>query len=95
MKPMLDIKPERLAARAVRTIKDGKGLQVTVLGGVVWLTQAEDPRDVILASGQSFVLDRMGRAVVYAFKEADILLCPAGDIAAAGHLSAAARRNVA
>ena len=83
MKPVLDIKPVRVGARSVHRIDDGKGLQVTVLGGVVWLTQAKDARDVILAAGQSFVLDRNGCAVAYALKEASIVIGPAGHIAAA------------
>jgi DUF2917 family protein len=89
MKPVLDIKPERIGARAVHRIEDGKGLQVTVLGGVVWLTQADDPRDTILAAGQAFVLDRNGRAVVYAFNAAAILVGPAGHVAATGPHGAA------
>lgn len=95
MKPVLDIKPLPLGAHTVHSIEDGRGLQVTVLGGVVWLTQAEDARDVILAPGQSFVLDRKGRAVVYALKEASILVGPAGHIASAGHLAAPPERSAA
>jgi hypothetical protein len=90
MKPVLDIKTVRLAARAVHRIEDGKGLQITAVGGSVWVTQARDARDVILARGQSFILDRNGRAVVYALKDAVIVVGPAGHIAAADFAAPAA-----
>lgn len=80
MKPMLDIKPVRLPRRAVHCIEDGKGLQITAVTGTVWVTQAKDPRDVILTRGHSFILDRKGRAVVYALKDAAIVIGPAGHI---------------
>ena len=83
MKPVLDIKPVRLAARTVHCIEGGKGLQVTAVAGDVWLTQDGDLRDVVLTRGQSFILDRQGRAVVYALKEAAIVVGPAGHVTAA------------
>jgi hypothetical protein len=83
MKPVLDIKPVRLAARAVHCIEGGKGLQITAVSGTVWVTQADDPRDIILTRGRSFILDRRGRAVVYAFQDAAIVVGPAGHITGA------------
>jgi hypothetical protein len=84
MKPVRDINPVRLPARAIHTLEGAKGLQITAIGGTVWLTQAMDPRDIILTRGQSFILDRPGRAVVYALKDAAIVVGPAGHVAAAG-----------
>ena len=46
-----------------------KGQQITSLGGVVWVTQANDNRDIILSKGQSFIIDRKGLTVVFAFKD--------------------------
>jgi hypothetical protein len=83
MKPVLDIKPVRLPARSIHSIEGGKGLQVTSVGGTVWVTQARDARDIILTRGQSFILDRNGCAVVYALTEAAIVVGPAGHITAA------------
>jgi hypothetical protein len=83
MKPVLDIKPVRLAARTVHCIEGGKGLQITAVAGAVWLTQDGDPRDVVLTKGQSFILVRHGRTVVYALKDAAIAVGSAGHITAA------------
>ena len=70
MKPVRDINPVRLPARCVHCVEDGKDLEITAVSGTVWITQACDRRDVILTRGQSFILDRHGRAVVYALKDA-------------------------
>lgn len=84
MKPALDTEPLQLPARAIHSIEDGVGLEVTVIGGTVRITQARDTRDLGLARRQSFVIDRNGRAVVYALRDAAILVRPAGRIGAAG-----------
>ena len=83
MQHVLDIQPVRLAARSVHRIEGSKGQQVTAVSGVVWLTQARDDRDVVLSRGESFILDRKGLAVVYALKDAAIVVGPAGHITAA------------
>lgn len=72
MLPPLTLEPIALPARSVHRIENGKGVRVSCVRGAIWITQARDPRDMILASGQSVVLDRAGLAVVYAFKEAII-----------------------
>jgi hypothetical protein len=83
MKPVRDINPVRLPARCVHCVEDGKGLEIIAVSGTVWITQARDRRDVLLTRGQSFILDRHGRAVVYALKDAAIVVGPAGHIEAA------------
>jgi len=66
----LELEPIALEARTVHRVDNGKGTQVTCVKGVVWVTQEHDSRDIILAAGQSAVLDRRGLAVVFAFKDA-------------------------
>jgi DUF2917 family protein len=84
MKPVRDVNPVRLPARSLHCVEHGKGVEITALSGTVWITQAYDRRDVILTQGQSFILDRQGRAVVYALGDAAIV------VGAAGHVEAAA-----
>lgn len=66
MSGQLPSKPLYLAARELLDIHDGQGLAVTCLEGVLWVTQSNDPRDVVIKTGQSFVLDRPGLALVCA-----------------------------
>ena len=84
MKPVRNIKPVHLPAGSVHRLDGAKGLQITAISGAVWVTQANDPRDIILTRGQSFILDQQGRTVVYALREAaDVVVGPAGHITAA------------
>ena len=66
MNQRLPRKPVYLAARELLDIHDGQGFAVTCLEGVLWVTQSNDPRDVVIKTGQSFVLDRPGLALVCA-----------------------------
>ena len=47
-------------------IQDGEGLAVRCLDGVVWITQSDDTRDIIVEAGRFFVLDSPGLALVTA-----------------------------
>lgn len=53
-------------------IHDGLGYKVVCDSGVIWITQDQDPRDIILESGESFTLDRGGHALVHAFEASAI-----------------------
>jgi hypothetical protein len=66
----LDLETIALGARTLHRIESARGLEVTCVRGVTWVTQEGDPRDLILAAGQSTVLDRPGVAIVFAFKDA-------------------------
>jgi hypothetical protein len=92
MQHVLDIQPVQLPARTVHRLDGGKGLQITAVQGVVWVTQADDSRDIILSRGESFILDRKGLAVVYALKDAAIVAGPAGHITAAAFDASAVRK---
>jgi hypothetical protein len=56
----------RLNTGELLDINDGEGLTVQCLEGAVWITQANDPRDIVLTAGQSFTLDKAGLALVCA-----------------------------
>jgi hypothetical protein len=83
MQHVLDVRPVNLPSGSVHRIDGGKGLQVTAVAGTVWITQADDSRDIVLGRGHSFILDRKGLAVVYALSDAAILVGPAGHVTAA------------
>lgn len=68
----LFVDPIALKAQSVHRIENARGTKVSCVRGVTWITQERDPRDLILATGQSIVLDRPGLAIVYAFKDAVI-----------------------
>jgi hypothetical protein len=85
------LEPVALTARSVHRIENARGIEVSCVRGVTWVTQESDPRDLILASGQSVVLDRPGLAVVYAFKDAVITLAPSWQLPAPGSIPATSR----
>ena len=47
-------------------LRDIRGRVVTCVSGSVWMTMEGDPRDVVLASGNSFVVDRDGLTLLAA-----------------------------
>jgi hypothetical protein len=83
----LVLEPIALAARSVHRIEDARGVKVSCVRGVTWITQENDGRDLILASGDSVVLDRRGVAVVYAFRDAVITIGPGWRLPAAAGVS--------
>jgi hypothetical protein len=58
------------------TLADGMGTCITTRRGTVWITQDNDLRDVVLESGQSFLLDGRDLAIVQAFESAEIFVRP-------------------
>lgn len=55
-------------------LADGLGVRVRCRDGSVWITQHLDRRDVVLAAGESFTLDRPGLAIVHAMRGARVAL---------------------
>ena len=60
----------RLARGAIVRMRDAAGTTVSAHGGMVWITEENGPRDVLLRSGQSFTFRRSGLALVEAWTEA-------------------------
>jgi len=58
--------PVRLSTGELLDINDGEGFVIKCLEGAVWITQSNDPRDIVLGPGESFVLDKPGLALVCA-----------------------------
>jgi hypothetical protein len=63
----------RFAERSMRLdtgelieIHGGRGFEVACYAGAVWITQSNDPLDVVLSADESFVLEKSGLAIVSA-----------------------------
>jgi hypothetical protein len=73
---MLDAHGSRLCLRRNQNLalRDGQGWRVRTLSGVVWITQDQDSRDIVLQPGEMFTLDRNGISLLTAFENAEIWL---------------------
>ena len=58
-------------------IEAGKGLLVQCLSGTLWLTQDNDPRDIVLEPGEEATIERDGLSLVSALSEAQFVLLSA------------------
>lgn len=65
MRPGLEgIAVIRLARGSPLRLRDAAGQHLSVIEGSVWVTQQGDPRDPVLARGETFRFDRKGLALV-------------------------------
>jgi hypothetical protein len=69
----------RLPKDAILHIDAGAGQAVVVVHGWVWITQEDDPRDVVLGPGESFTLDRPGLALAQALRDSSLLVVARSD----------------
>jgi len=60
------ILPALIKAGHSHRIVDGRGVEVHCRKGRIWITQTGDERDIELAAGETFTLDRDGLALVVA-----------------------------
>ena len=61
-----------LARGEILTLDGAEGARITSLGGIVWITQDGDLRDIVLSDGEAFELDRPTPAIVQAFELARV-----------------------
>jgi len=54
-------------------VREGAGVAITALGGEIWITEQDSPRDVLLRAGERFRLARPGVALVQALVGASII----------------------
>jgi len=57
---------QRLGTGKLIGIDHGEGSLVSCVEGALWITQSNDPRDIVIKGGESFVLDRPGLALICA-----------------------------
>lgn len=67
-----------LTAGSILRLRDGQGLAVVVFEGLVWITQSGDRRDIVLAAGESFSVDRPGLTLVQAFRDSKLMVVEGG-----------------
>lgn len=79
MEPILHGALSRLSAGEFFNIPDGRGQILAVFDGLVWVTQEGDLRDVFVAAGGTFALDRPGLTVVEALRQTRLAVLAATD----------------
>ena len=52
------------------SLDDVKGATLSLLSGTLWVTQHQDPQDIVLESGEDWVVERDGRTVLQAQDDA-------------------------
>ena len=71
-----------LAHEGLFTVPDASGVQVICREGSLWITLDNDPRDIVLAPGESFITTEHRRALIYAMGTSALTLsaapCTAG-----------------
>jgi hypothetical protein len=55
-----------MQADQVLRVSDSRGVNISCERGTLWITQHSDGRDFVLGAGQSFMVSRMGDAVLMA-----------------------------
>ena len=54
------------------TVRDGRGVRVSCLRGALWITQEQSTSDVLLETGDSFVIDQPGLTLVMALRPSNL-----------------------
>ena len=63
-----------LERNAVLAFDHARRARILCTYGALWITLDDDPRDIILAAGESFVVDRDARVLVTAVRPSSLLL---------------------
>ena len=64
----------RLAHGQTLRVIDAAGSTIRVAEGSVWITEQDDPQDVVLQAGGSHRIEHQGLALVHAFGDATVAL---------------------
>ena len=62
----------RLGAGEAVSLDDVRGATLRITRGTVWITQEQEPRDVVLRGGDTWIVERDGRTVVEAQADAHL-----------------------
>jgi len=61
-----------LSSREILRLDGARGTAIRVTRGALWLTLADDPRDIVLSAGDTFTIDRGGLTVIEAQGDATV-----------------------
>jgi hypothetical protein len=61
-----------LPRRGSLVLDGAKGTVIAVDSGCLWVTLERDPRDIVLAGGMRFEIDRRGRTVIVAEEDSRV-----------------------
>ncbi len=61
-----------LAPREILRLDGARGTTLCVARGTLWITLEDDPRDIVLGTGDSFTVDRGGLTVIEAQSDATV-----------------------
>ena len=70
-----------LSARESLVLDNAEGTIISVESGCLWLTMENDTRDIVLAPGMRFEIDRSGRTIVAAEEDTRFRLLACEDCA--------------
>ena len=77
METMLDVIETTIPRGRTLRIHDGKGFDLAVVAGCLWVTQEGDTADTVLDAGETFRVRRDGVTFAHAFKEVRLrIACP-------------------
>jgi Protein of unknown function (DUF2917) len=65
-----------LQPRETLTLPDVRGATLRVTRGTVWITQEDDPQDIVLRTGDTWTVERNGLTILEA--QGEVTLCVAG-----------------
>ena len=66
-----------LPSRSTLQLDDAEGTVIAVESGCLWITMENDSRDIVLAPGMRFEIDRSGRTIIAAEEDSRFGLAPA------------------
>ncbi len=70
----LELSAIQLKRGHLRRVDNGRGALLQCLTGTLWLTQEDDPRDIVLEAGEETIIDRDGTSIVSALSDTSFVL---------------------
>jgi hypothetical protein len=72
MESMLDVMETTIPRGRTLRVLDGKGLDLKVVTGCLWVTHEHDTMDAVLQAGETFRVSRDGATLVHAFRDVQL-----------------------